>query len=59
MKVRFIINPTAGGSNKTERITDGVREVLNATGGLFEIRAAIPSKDDDGDLHSFTATSAW
>ena len=44
MKVRFIINPRAGGSDKTAIITDAVREELSGETGLFEIKVAAGSE---------------
>ncbi len=38
MKVRFIINPVAGGRDRTEEITECIRKVLKSSEGLFEIR---------------------
>lgn len=40
MKVRFIINPVAGGIDRTGQITDAVRESLKDEDGFFEIRAS-------------------
>lgn len=39
MKVRFIVNPKAGGSATIGKITDAVREVLSSDEGVFEIKA--------------------
>ena len=39
MKVLFIINPAAGGSNRSEEVTGAVRKVLGSEGGVFEIKA--------------------
>ncbi len=44
MKVRFIINPMAGGSDKTSVITDAVREELSGESGFFEIKVAAGSE---------------
>jgi len=44
LKVRFIINPRAGGSDKTAIITDAVREELSGETGLFEIKVAAGSE---------------
>jgi len=43
LKVRFIINPKAGGLDKTAAITDAVREELSGFSGLFEIKVAAGS----------------
>ena len=39
MKVRFIINPIAGGSDKVEEVTETVSRLLRYIDGIFEIRA--------------------
>ncbi|HHL40244.1 MAG TPA: YegS/Rv2252/BmrU family lipid kinase [Deltaproteobacteria bacterium] len=39
MKIRFIVNPMAGGGNKTAEITEVVREVFADEHGLFDIKA--------------------
>lgn len=43
MKVRFIVNPKAGGSDRTAEITGAVREVLSQESGMFEINVAAGS----------------
>lgn len=49
MQALFIINPIAGGANRTKKITDSVRDVLGAEEGIFEIRAA-KARGDAGEL---------
>lgn len=49
MKVRFIINPVAGGANRTKEIADAVRRILDSEKGIFEIKVA-GSKGDAGGL---------
>lgn len=44
MKARFIVNPKAGGSDKTAAITDAVSAVLSGEPGLFEIKVAAGSE---------------
>lgn len=39
MKVRFIVNPVAGGRDSVERITEAVTRLLHSEDGIFEIRA--------------------
>jgi len=43
LKVRFIINPKAGGSDRTGVITDAVRDELSGEPGFFEIKVAAGS----------------
>ncbi len=38
MKVRFIVNPTAGGLSRVEELTNSIRRVLGAEDGFFEIK---------------------
>jgi YegS/Rv2252/BmrU family lipid kinase len=38
LKVRFIVNPVAGTSDRTEQITRGVRKVFASVRGVFEVR---------------------
>lgn len=38
MKVRFIVNPTAGTQDRTEEITGAVGRVFSSERGLFEVR---------------------
>lgn len=38
MKVLFIVNPKAGGSNGVKMVTDGVRKVLKGEDGIFKVR---------------------
>lgn len=40
MKVLFIINPVAGGKNRTKEINEVVREELRSEEGVFEIKTA-------------------
>lgn len=40
MKVRFIINPAAGGANRAAKITDAVVKNLSDAEGVFEVRVA-------------------
>ncbi|MBI1910428.1 MAG: diacylglycerol kinase family lipid kinase [Deltaproteobacteria bacterium] len=40
MKIRFIVNPLAGGSNRVAEITKAVREVFASEQGIFEIKVA-------------------
>ncbi|MBI5642172.1 MAG: hypothetical protein HY954_01705 [Deltaproteobacteria bacterium] len=40
MKIRFIINPIAGGANRLKKITEAVRELSLKRDGLFDIKAA-------------------
>lgn len=39
MKVRFIVNPIAGGSDSTEAINNAVSRAFKNEGGIFEVRA--------------------
>lgn len=43
LKVRFIVNPKAGGSDRTAEVTAAVREVLGSENGMFEINVAAGS----------------
>ena len=38
MKVRFIVNPTAGGVNRVGELTDSIRRVLGSEPGFFEVK---------------------
>lgn len=41
MKVRFIINPQAGGKRGAGRLLNTIREALRSEEGIFEIKAAV------------------
>lgn len=49
MKIRFIVNPIAGGENRLDEITEAVRKYYSSKEGIFEIRATKDS-DDAGRL---------
>lgn len=51
MKVRFIVNPKAGGVDRTSMITAAVRDVLADETGVFEITVA----DGSGSLKRLSA----
>lgn len=58
MKVRFIVNPAAGGSDRTARITDAVRSELSTVHGFFEVRA-LRSKGDARRLSEEAAAKGY
>ncbi len=45
MKVRFVVNPVAGGGERVEEITGAVREVLADKRGIFEIKVSSSRHD--------------
>ena len=50
MKVRFIVNPTAGGVSRVEELTGSIRRVLGTQDGLFEIK--VTTEKGVGDIYA-------
>lgn len=48
MKVRFIVNPVAGGTDRVAKITEAVRRLLKTEDGVFDIKVTRKRSDASG-----------
>ncbi|MBI5233996.1 MAG: diacylglycerol kinase family lipid kinase [Deltaproteobacteria bacterium] len=58
LSIRFIVNPIAGGRDRTAEITEAVKDVFADANGLFEIKVT-RSKNDGARLSSSAAKKGF